>query len=134
MNRATRVTVTSRAIRLSEINRVLPLLCEECREQIESLPVSTSAAEDNTGKVCVHNLLAQFASDRGIQVDQIRGPSRSVWLVRARRQFCRKAHRLGFSTVEIGRAIYRHHTSVVHLMGETRRVGQPRWISGRDTR
>jgi chromosomal replication initiation ATPase DnaA len=52
----------------------------------------------------------------GFTVHELAGPSHSRALVAARREFAREARRQGYSFPEIGRALGRHHTTIMHLV------------------
>lgn len=56
------------------------------------------------------------AYDFGVSEAALRGPGRMRFLVLARREFCLRATVLGYSSTEIGRAINRDHTTVLHLL------------------
>lgn len=64
----------------------------------------------------LHGYLREFARRIGHTADELTGPRGSAELVEARRQFAQAAKRAGFSTPAIGRALHRHHTSVLHLL------------------
>lgn len=59
-------------------------------------------------------VLAHVSLRTGISVETIRDKSRRAEAVRARRRAARLLRRLGYSLPDIGYAIDRHHTTVLH--------------------
>lgn len=78
---------------------------------------------------CVPHYLAELlvivANAHNITLAELRGPSRKKHLVRARREFCAMARAIRderfqghyrFSLPQIGRALNRDHTTVIHAL------------------
>ena len=60
-------------------------------------------------------LLAAIAYKEGMSLRNVlTGQHQPV--VRVRRKFCKEARKLGYSFPQIGRAIGRHHSTVIHLV------------------
>lgn len=60
-------------------------------------------------------LLLEAAGVGGVSVDEMLSKSHSATLVHARRVFVQFARDQGFSYPQIGYALHRHHTTVIHL-------------------
>lgn len=64
----------------------------------------------------MRRLLIQVAQAHGVSVQLITGRGRVAHVVEARREFCKLAHRAGYSLPAIARAINRDHTTVLHFV------------------
>lgn len=64
-------------------------------------------------------IIAAVGRCRSVSVDVIRGRSRKVEHVLARVEVCTIARNSGFSLHEIGRAIQKDHSTVIHLLKKT---------------
>jgi chromosomal replication initiation ATPase DnaA len=60
------------------------------------------------------------ADEFGVSVTQITSPAVGAEIVAARNMVSRIAHDRGFSYPQIGRWLNRHHTSIMHGVGNTR--------------
>lgn len=60
------------------------------------------------------SLKIDIAHEHNITIDALCGPARSKRLVIARRDFCVRARKMGASTTQIGEALKRDHSTVVH--------------------
>ena len=100
-------------VRLEEINAIMPRLCEKCQDELGDLKTVyvAGAAVEGLGA-----LLQRIAVESGTAPELLRGPERTTSRVKARRRFCVAARALGYSLTEIGNAIGRHYTSVMHLL------------------
>lgn len=71
-------------------------------------------------------LLEAIAGDHDLTVEVIVGHSNEAPLVKARREFAKQARARGYSFPVIGRAMGRHHTTVINLLNgagwDTRKV------------
>lgn len=61
-------------------------------------------------------LMAQVCGEHGLSEGLIVGPCKRPDLVRARRMFAILARQRGASLPDIGRALHRHHTTVMNLL------------------
>lgn len=61
-------------------------------------------------------LMTQVSVQFHYSPDEIRGPCRRADLVAARREFAFCARKMGMSLPRIGRALNRHHTTVLNLL------------------
>jgi len=68
----------------------------------------------------LEDFAVEFCNDTGYRAADLKEKYRGPSFVRARRRFCEQASRAGFSSVEIGRWLGVHHTSVLNLLGRTR--------------
>ena len=94
----------------------------------------------STGPRCtltLASLLAAVCRERSLTVGIIRGPSRAEPAVRARRVFAVLAHREGFASDEIGKALNKDRTTIVHAIQKWRDSPPPdvhriveRWRNG----
>ncbi len=67
-------------------------------------------------------LMGQICEAMGVSVRDLRSKRKSKPLVMAARvQFAICAREQGYSYPEIGMALARHHTTVMHMLGERRR-------------
>jgi chromosomal replication initiation ATPase DnaA len=102
-------------VMLDELNKRLPELCEHCRELVEDLPVKH---EVETRVSQIGELLRQTCNEFGVAVADVQAKNNVACVVRVRRHFSRRAHNNGFSYPEIGRAICKHHSTIMHLVGK----------------
>ena len=64
-----------------------------------------------------------------VTVEQMCGRSRKRWIITARIVFIKRAYATGkFSSVDIGRALNRDHTTILHHLGHLRYKNKPRWV------
>jgi len=77
---------------------------------------SCHPAEQTPRGHSLSGMLATCAKAFGFTVEQLVSPSHSHSLVAARREFAHEARRGGYSFPEIGRALRRHHTTIMHLV------------------
>lgn len=106
-------------IRLCDLNEASKHLCQSCREIVEGLHVTS--IEDIPVDEKLLKLRTRFCKNFGVtEMDLVRR-SNTALLVDARRQFAALARAHGFSFPEIGKAVSRHHASVIALLqyGET---------------
>jgi chromosomal replication initiation ATPase DnaA len=61
-------------------------------------------------------IIRRIAKAYGVKVSDLRGPKRWPGLLRARKQAYRECRLAGASYPEIGRALHRHHTTVMHAV------------------
>ena len=59
-------------------------------------------------------IIEQVASEYEVEPDDLGGPSKLGLFVRPRHEVMRRARESGFSLSEIGRALNRDHTTVMH--------------------
>lgn len=68
-------------------------------------------------RTTVAKRVMQHVSDRtGVSVESMVGSGRSQQVLAARRRTCRLFQRLGYSLPNIGWAMHRHHTTVLHYL------------------
>lgn len=71
-------------------------------------------------------LLREVAEAHGFEIDHLRGLNKTKRMVAARHDFCRRAYAEGrWSTVQIGRAINRDHTTVLYAVGALAKSRRP---------
>lgn len=68
-------------------------------------------------------VVAEVAARHGVTADEILGRSRERHIVAARTDVCRVLRAQKWSLPSIGKALGRHHTSVMSLLREDRRHG-----------
>lgn len=69
--------------------------------------------------VALRVMLEAIGAEQGLKPEEVvDGPQTKIF-VDMRRQFCRRAREKGYSLPQIGRALNRHHTSVLHLLRST---------------
>lgn len=61
-------------------------------------------------------LLEAIAEDHGLTADILRERGNQPNLMEARRDFARQAHERGHAFAAIGRALNRHHATIIHLL------------------
>ena len=73
--------------------------------------------------------IERLAKDLGYTMDEIRGRSRLPDIVHARWAIMVDLHRVGFSSVNIGRMLNRDHSTVLHALTRcgVRRSPQAEW-------
>lgn len=64
----------------------------------------------------LRELLIATCEAFGYTYQELTGPVRSKMIVSARREFARVARERGYSLPEIGRALRRHHTTILSLL------------------
>ena len=69
-----------------------------------------------SGPLELRNLLFLAARDHGVLIEELVGRSHSRRLVEVRRAFAKTARECGYSFPTIGRALNRHHTTVMNLV------------------
>lgn len=74
---------------------------------------------ENYRKV-IRRIAGEVSEATGIRVSAIYGPSQRAKDCRARELVCFIAYRQGFSLAEIGEALARHHTTILHAIGNER--------------
>lgn len=62
-----------------------------------------------------------FAESANISISLLKGKNRARRLVNHRAQLCKALRVKGFSYPEIGKALNRHHTSIMHLVKDDMR-------------
>lgn len=65
---------------------------------------------------CIREIAAEVSEVTRIRVSEIYGPSRMPRICRARELVCFIAHTQGYSYPEIGHALGRHHTTIMHAV------------------
>ena len=99
-------------VRLEDLNNVTKHMCDECRDLAEDLVVvQVEVPNENLLKLRKH-----ICKSLGFSLSQLIGPCRTARLVSARRTFAKRARVMAFSYPEIGKALCRHHSSVIHLV------------------
>lgn len=97
-------------------------------KELASLRFSVNAtsrpAKPDT-KLAVYAITREVAQGYGIREADILGRSRQALISEARQVVMYRAHKAGFSTEQIGRALNRHHTTVMHgIRAEKARRGE----------
>jgi len=67
-------------------------------------------------RIAIRRMAAEVSEITSISVATLYGPSRQSSHCRARELLCYMAHRTGYSFPEIGAALARHHTTVMHAV------------------
>lgn len=67
-------------------------------------------------RLVLNGILEEIASQHGSPVAELRSSKKWPALVSARRHFSKVAREAGFSFPAIGRALDRHHTTIIHLV------------------
>jgi len=100
-------------VRLEDFNSITKHMCGRCRDLAEDLMVVQveEIPQDNLLK-----LRRNICKTTGLSLAELMGRCRKAHLVSARRIFAKKAQQMGFSYPQIGKAICRHHSSVIHLV------------------
>ena len=71
----------------------------------------------------LQELLAAFCRVYGVSIEEMVRRNNSAILVDLRRAFAEKAREQGYSFPTIGRAIHRHHTTVIALLKKEKPCG-----------
>lgn len=88
--------------------------CEKCAAILARL--QQHIADSHKDSTVIEPLLVAFAADRGVELCELMGRSQKPEMVAIRRAFAAKARTLGYSLPAIGRALGRHHTTVLNLL------------------
>ena len=92
-------------------------LCSNCQAKVRQ---RIAKGQTKTGLNFVRSGVLQIVEDAAIDwkvtVDAIRARSNSPGIVMVRREIAEKARRAGYSLPQIGKAINRHHSTVVNLL------------------
>jgi len=105
------------------LNAVLELvgdLCSNCQEKVRrKIAHSQMETDSNFAKSGLLQIVEDTAAEWRVSVDAIQAKSNAPGIVRIRREIAQKARRAGYSMPQIGKAIHRHHTTVIHLLRYT---------------
>lgn len=110
------------AVRLSELNEVIPEMCDHCRDRLEGLRVVNLQSGEKLGILLgprppeLQELMETVAKRHEMSVGELVEKRSSQRYVKARADFCIMAKGMGYSFPQIGKALGRHHTTVVHLV------------------
>lgn len=92
-----------------------PVKREIVREYIDRI-IYKDKNEEDSPLPHIEDYLNQFCEKLGVDIKKIRSRDRSREFVRIRRDFSISAHQRGYMVTEIGRALNRDHTSVIHYL------------------
>jgi chromosomal replication initiation ATPase DnaA len=109
-------------IYLQELLALIGKLCPDCQAQVRlltSTQLDNRVASDVTTER-IYPIIALVAEERKLHVDDIISSSQHVDLVDARREISIRARARKFTFPAIGRALHRHHTTIVHLVNTGR--------------
>lgn len=100
---------------LSVVMEVLVNLCPDCRHEIQAR--FAAAREVPAPKIAkLDELITEVASLTAIPRGVILSKSSSPPVVKARRSISVRARELGYSLPQIGAALNKHHTTILHLL------------------
>lgn len=101
---------------LSDVSEAFDALCPACDKAVRGALLEALAKRRRRDPSKLSALRREAATAFGITEEDLVGPGKSSYYVRARRQFFVAARKSGFSLHEIGRAIGMHHTSVFYAL------------------
>jgi chromosomal replication initiation ATPase DnaA len=109
--------VSEPSIRLDDFQAVLDELCVFCHKRVRKVLAERLAMRAPVAvRAPLADLLTKTCIKHGMAEVQVVEGGNSAPLVRVRADFSVLAHNLGYSYPEIGKALHRHHTSIVHLV------------------
>jgi chromosomal replication initiation ATPase DnaA len=86
------------------------------RVAIHSRPVLSGRMSHTPSPSRVAQYAAEAAADNNVDPADVMGTARTASFVRARCHMWRRLYEDGFSMAEIGKAVGRHHTTVMHAL------------------
>jgi hypothetical protein len=104
--------VITAGVRLEDLNNVTKHMCDECRDLAEDLIV----VQVDVPHKDLLQLRQNVCEESGFLLSQLTGLCHDPALVSARRIFAKRAQLMGFSYSQIGKALCRHRSSVIHLV------------------
>jgi DNA-binding transcriptional MerR regulator len=111
------IVTTQPMIKLADMKEALDALCPGCQKLVRDCLLERLSARRAMIPNTLEKIRHEVASAYGVEEEMLAQQGNSLFRVRVRRAFARKARRAGFSLSEIGSAINRHHTSVANLLG-----------------
>lgn len=104
-------------VKVEVFKKILDDMCPFCRKRaMHILADATSVPAPKPLVEPLVELLTRICTRNGLDNSIVINGPQTASLVRVRQEFSVEAHKLGYSFPEIGRAINRHHTSIVHLV------------------
>ncbi|SRR6266403_2499238 len=102
---------------LKDVLDLVEGLCSNCQAKVRhKIGMSQVESSTNFTRSGLLQILEDTAAEWRVSVDAIRAKSNSPGIVRVRREIAKKARSAGYSFHQIGNAIHRHHTTVIHLL------------------
>jgi chromosomal replication initiation ATPase DnaA len=104
-----------RMVPLSSVLDLIGDICLDCqakiRHRLGSAPIKGNLMRDRT-----RELLEQASRETGVTITRMLEKSNVASVVAARRRFAILAREQNFSYPEIGAALGKHHTTIMHLV------------------
>jgi chromosomal replication initiation ATPase DnaA len=110
--------MVDRMVPLSSVMAIINNLCSDCQAEIRKRLAIAPDLKGNVFRDKMSALLEKVSDETGIPIMQILERSNNARLVEARRKFCVLARAQGYSYPEIGAAIGKHHTTIIHLVNK----------------
>jgi len=112
----------SAIVKIEDLNEALPHLCVECQDKLSDLKTYAVAEERIIPPTLrqLFQLVLREARRADLTPEMLRSPCNRASRVKVRREIAVKARAMGYSFPEIGRALHRHHTTIVYLVKESR--------------
>lgn len=107
-------------IRLNELMVILGQLCPDCMAKVRGC-LATQMQQRTTDELLaekIYPIILNVAEETGYPVEVILGSDTRHKLVEVRRNIAERARQRGFSLPVIGKALRRHHTTILHLLKE----------------
>ena len=101
-------------IPLRDVLQIVGDLCSDCQAKIRVAIMKTATA--GPGDSVLNSIVTQVCNEANARPDDVRNGGNRKELVDLRAEIARRARLAGFSFPQIGRAMNRHHTSVMHLL------------------
>lgn len=90
---------------------------------VDGEPIHIGDNDDARPTSSLRDLLKDIARNHGVTIEALRGPRRDRPYPQIRGEFIRRARDMGrYSTTQIGLAINRDHTTVLHWLGTRKRL------------
>ena len=104
---------------LSSVMRLIGQLCPECQLVVRTNSVKEEMKGNRT-RDSLADLLECVSEETGIPIVEMLEKNNSAKVVNARRKVAILARERGYSYPQIGAALGKHHTTVIHLVKQSK--------------
>ena len=101
-------------VAVRDVLNMLGDLCSDCQTKVRIAMARGIGASKN--REVLNGIVLQVCEETNTSLQEIKYGGRHQGLVEVRVKIAKMAREAGFSLPEIGRAMNKHHTSVLHLL------------------